>query len=152
MRVLIADGDIPFLGMLQSFLRDGGHEIEVAADGLGCRSVLRNFIPEVLVIERDLLWGGSDGVLAVMRDDPDLGEVPVILITNRRGDVRPDWCATPPIASSLQKPFRLSALLREAAAAIQQGQTNGFGRAHCQSEEADHQSDFATSRAVLSTR
>ncbi len=152
MRVLIADGDIPFLGMLQSFLRDGGHEIEVAADGLGCRSVLRDFVPEVLVIERDLLWGGSDGVLAVMRDDPDLVEVPVILITNRRGDVRPDWCAIPPIAGSLQKPFRLSALLRDAAAAIQQRQANGCGLAQCQTEESVHQGEFAGRPAVLSHR
>jgi DNA-binding NtrC family response regulator len=66
---LLADPDEVLLEIVQSFLFDRGHEAEVASNGLECMSWLRQFVPDVLVLDQDLLWGGSDGVLARMIDD-----------------------------------------------------------------------------------
>jgi DNA-binding response OmpR family regulator len=107
MRVLIADADPALLEILQSFLRGRGHEVEMAGDGLECLSTLRRFAPDVLVLDRDLLWGGGDGVMAHMREDPSLADVPVIVladqdISDKPGGLRAGW---------LRKPYRFSDLL-----------------------------------------
>lgn len=107
MRVLIADADEALFALLQSFLWDRGHEAEFASDALKCLTMLREFVPDVLVLDRDLLWGGCDGVMAHMCEDPDLAAVPVILVANEDA---------PNIGGKLQveelrKPYRLLDLL-----------------------------------------
>lgn len=118
MRVLIADADEAFLEILQSFLWDRGHEVEIASDGLECLSMLHEFLPAVVLLDRDLLWGGADGVIAQMCEDPNLADIPVILVTDD------DRSELPPgnIHRRLRKPFRLA----DALACI-----NSIGRAAC---------------------
>lgn len=115
MRVLIADRDEVYLEVLQSYLWDRGFEAEVSASGVECMTILRHFVPDVLIIERDLPWGGSDGILAEMQDDPVLSEISVILI----GDAHHEFEDTTgyPIASRVEKPFRLSELPERIACA-----------------------------------
>lgn len=110
MRVLLADTDEVHLEIVQSFLWDRGHEAEIATDALECLSILREFLPDVLVLDRDLLWGGSEGVLAALQDDPLLPETPVILTTD--GDLEEPLVglARLPLAC-LVKPYRLGDLL-----------------------------------------
>jgi len=115
MRVLIADGDRALLEILQSYLWDRGHEAEIAADALECIVMLREFAPHVLVLERELLWGGSEGVMAAMRGDSRLHQIPVILIADKRGG--PDSMVDIRLVAWLQKPFRLSDLLGQLASA-----------------------------------
>jgi len=43
---------------------------------------LRDFAPEVVVLDRGLLWGGSDGVISPMRETPGLLDVPVIFLSD----------------------------------------------------------------------
>ena len=52
MRILIADNDEPRLGIVQSYLWDHGHEAEIAVDGLECIAILREFVPDVLVLDQ----------------------------------------------------------------------------------------------------
>jgi CheY-like chemotaxis protein len=116
MRILIADDDEAFLEILQSYLWDRGHEAEIASDGLECITILRDFAPDVLLLERDLLWGGSDGVLAQMRDDPLIPRIPVILMTDSPEEF--DALTNPIVVALLRKPFRLSDLLEQIASAV----------------------------------
>jgi CheY-like chemotaxis protein len=55
-------------------------DIGVAANGLECLQKLRASSWDVLVIEANLLWGGAEGVLALMADSSELRDTPVILI------------------------------------------------------------------------
>src|SRR5262249_2199386 len=90
---------------------DHGYETETASDGLDCVSKLRSFLPDVLVLDLDLLWGGGDGVLAHIREDATLPRVPVILMTPETcSDVSDDMLAAPVVAW-LRKPVRLKALV-----------------------------------------
>jgi DNA-binding response OmpR family regulator len=59
MRVLIAGSDAEFLEVVQSYLARHGHEGKIATDGLECIAMLRDVRPDVLVLESDLLWGGT---------------------------------------------------------------------------------------------
>lgn len=54
---------------------DFGHhgsscEFVRVSNALGCVSTLRLYKPDVLFLERDILWGGADGVLAWILEEP----------------------------------------------------------------------------------
>ena len=81
MRVLIVNGNATSLETLQGQLSNRGHDVKTASDGLDCMAILRDFafVPDMLILDRELLWGGCDGILAVMRDDPVLRETRIIV-------------------------------------------------------------------------
>jgi DNA-binding response OmpR family regulator len=81
-RVLVADSDGSLLKTYRDFLSRNGFEVVTALDGLDCLGKLRSFMPEALVLRRDLPWGQSDGVLALMMEEPDVPAVPVILVSH----------------------------------------------------------------------
>jgi DNA-binding response OmpR family regulator len=104
MRVLLADPDDVFLEVAQSLLWDRGHE------AVECMSILREFLSDVLVLDRDLRWGGSEGVLALVKEDQLLARISVILTADRNTADRLVALSSPP-AAYLVKPYRLSELL-----------------------------------------
>lgn len=83
-RVLIADSDPCVLDGYREGLAQDGLTVATAADGLQCLAQLRKFRPDVLVLDPSLPWGGGDGVLALLHDDPDLPQTAVIVLANRR--------------------------------------------------------------------
>lgn len=114
MRVLIADNDELLLELLQSYLWDAGHEVEFATNGLACIRTLRTFVPDVAVLDGELLWGGCAGVLAGMREDPHLSAIPVILMSDTQDEF--DLETNSNIAAWLRKPYRLKELAQHIAA------------------------------------
>lgn len=87
LRVLIADADTYSLDYYREQMPHYGFEVETASGGVECLEKLREFSPDVLVLEPSLPWGSGDGVLARMHEDPGLPQVPVIVLTypeNRR--------------------------------------------------------------------
>lgn len=60
-----------------------GFDVVTADNGLECLQSFQSFSPDVIVIEPELLWGGGDGVLDVIREDPVLSEVPVLALTTK---------------------------------------------------------------------
>lgn len=77
--------------------------------------------PDVLVLERELFWGGGDGVLAVLREERFRWPEAVIMTT---ADCRGDSPRTlPPVAAVLRKPFCMAALW-EAVRQAQYGETH----------------------------
>jgi CheY-like chemotaxis protein len=109
--VLIAEGDDELRYSLACFFGAHGYEAATAAGGLECVRQLRQRRPLACVLDQELRWGGSAGVLAVMRDDPDLRHIPVIL-TSARGPWVPwsdGW--EPPVVQALGKPYLWTDLL-----------------------------------------
>ncbi|HEY0982260.1 MAG TPA: hypothetical protein VGE80_09055, partial [Schlesneria sp.] len=58
------------------------HDMEVttAHDGLTCIQQMRACLPDVVLLEPSLLWGGSHGVLAVRSQEPEFQHIPVVLV------------------------------------------------------------------------
>ena len=52
--------------------------------GLECVARLRERVPDVLVLEPQLPWGGGEGVLAIMGEIPRLANIPVMVLTSCR--------------------------------------------------------------------
>ena len=116
--LLIADGDAVVCELYRLFFAGRGYEVETCTDGLDCLKKLRQATAAVLVLDRDLRWGGSDGVLAWLREErPTLG-VSVILTTTSGF---PQDCADlikHPVVDCLPKPFTLTVLLESVGAAV----------------------------------
>jgi response regulator of citrate/malate metabolism len=51
---------------------------------LECLERLQDFAPDVLVLEPELPWGGGDGVLAVIHEQPELRPAFVVLVSYAR--------------------------------------------------------------------
>lgn len=107
--LLFADADRELREIYPSLLSHKGFVVETAGDGLECLAKLRQFMPDLLILDLELPWGGGDGVLGVMREDPRLQAVRVVLTSTAAGNL--DSVTSPPVVLTLPKPFPLSALL-----------------------------------------
>jgi DNA-binding response OmpR family regulator len=79
-RALVADVDEPLLKSYQESLAAAGFAVVTVANGLECLVHLRCWRPDVLVLGDELPWGGSSGILALMAEEPDVAEVPVVVL------------------------------------------------------------------------
>lgn len=103
----------------RSFLVERGYDVGTATNGLKCVEKLRRLKPMVLVLDRELRWGGGDGVLAWLREQSDTTDVSVVLTTsvlNTSTDIFRDF--QPPVVKFLRKPFTMAALLDGVCIAI----------------------------------
>jgi DNA-binding response OmpR family regulator len=101
----------------QRFFAERGYRVETCSDALACLAKLRREIPTVLVLHQDLLWGGSEGVLAWLREEDLTHRVPVVLTTTTRRSEPGSELAEPPVVRCLLKPFPMRALLESVASA-----------------------------------
>jgi len=79
-RVLIASADECLLEDYRRCLERHGFVVITTTSGLECVERLRESAPDVLVLDPSLPWGGGDGVLALMAEEPDVPRVPVIAL------------------------------------------------------------------------
>ena len=107
--LLIANRDAQLCELYQRFLTELGYEVETAADGLECLAKLRQAPPAVLVLDQELLWGGSDGVLAWLHEESPAIPVLLMAATTARPD-RHEF-KEPPVVDYLPKPVALTPLL-----------------------------------------
>jgi DNA-binding response OmpR family regulator len=80
----MADPDESLQPFYLEHLSREGFEVDRALNGLECVSRLRECVPDVVVLEPQLPWGGGDGVLNFMGENPELAFVPVMVLTSCR--------------------------------------------------------------------
>jgi DNA-binding NtrC family response regulator len=115
--LLIADGDAELCELYQFCLTKCGYKVATASDGLDCLEKLHRVMPAVLVLDRDLHWGGGDGVLAWLREEGAPFRVPVVLTATDSYPPVVAEAVQPPVVTFLPKPFALAALLESVRAA-----------------------------------
>lgn len=89
MEILVASSSPYRQTMYRDALEKLGHQVFVAATGVDCVQQLRNSIPQVMILEAPLLWGGSDGVLEVA--EQELGDQSPAVIVLAVGSGSIDW-------------------------------------------------------------
>ena len=109
--ILIADADRDLCDLYQQFFSHHGWQVRTSGDGLECLGHLHQDRPQLLILDTHLAWGGPDGLLAVMREDPGLATVPVILTATEDAPEAVSGLVAPPVKRVLWKPFSLTALL-----------------------------------------
>lgn len=115
--VLVAESDADLRDVYQRYLSQRGYAVETASTGLECVEKLRRAGAAVVVLERELLWGGGDGVLARLREEGALWGPRVVLIVTG-GPACEDAA---PVFRVLSKPFPLAALLEAVSGALRGG-------------------------------
>jgi DNA-binding response OmpR family regulator len=80
----MADPDESIHPVYRGPLAQEGFEVAPALSGLECVARLRECVPDVLVLDPELPWGGGEGVLAIMGEVPQLAAVPVMVLTSCR--------------------------------------------------------------------
>lgn len=61
-----------------------GCDVRIADNGLQCVEMLRKSLPDVLVIELELPWGGGDGVLDLIHEQLEQCRVPVFVLSGEQ--------------------------------------------------------------------
>jgi DNA-binding response OmpR family regulator len=116
LRVLMADPDFSLFADYREPLLQEGFHLTAASYGLECVDRLRESVPDVLVLEPHMPWGGGDGILAIMSEDPRLASVPVMVLTSCCDPQVLNGVARFPIGDYCHKPItpnRLAARLRK---------------------------------------
>jgi PAS domain S-box-containing protein len=85
-RVLLADDNADLRAYIARLLTQSGYDVETVADGEAALAAARARPPDLIV--SDVMMPGLDGfgVLAAIRHDPALRDLPVILLSARAGE------------------------------------------------------------------
>jgi CheY-like chemotaxis protein len=81
-KILLVEDDTILVEMYQAKFELEGHEVSVATNGEECLAILKDFQPELILL--DILMPKLNGfhVLKEIKKQPDLRHIPVILLTN----------------------------------------------------------------------
>ncbi len=110
-RILLADPDEGLLGIYADSLREAGFHVCTATDALTCVERLKNFDPDLLVLEPMIPWGQGEGILSFMREEADVPLVPVIVLTCGTDLLEDYQLPQFPVLERHQKPLSPPALL-----------------------------------------
>jgi CheY-like chemotaxis protein len=101
-----------------------GYRVVTASGGLECLNRLCQAAPEVLILDKELLWGGAEGVLAVLRGSGSTIWPPVVLLTQDRSDEL-HQAQSAPVVACLRKPVDFVMLLEKVGAVLSSPQHAG---------------------------
>jgi two-component system cell cycle response regulator len=115
--VLIADDSLVVRAVVRSHLEEVGYRVLEAEDGLAAIDRCRREAPDVLLL--DIEMPGLDGheVLARLKADPGLRDIPVVFLTNRSGMTDVVAGLDGGAHDYLKKPFEAPELVARVAAA-----------------------------------
>jgi DNA-binding response OmpR family regulator len=85
-RILVVDDDRQIVRLVQSYLEQASFQTLAAYDGESALHIIRRERPDLVVL--DLMLPGRDGreVTRIVRGDPDLAGLPIIMLTARVED------------------------------------------------------------------
>ena len=129
--ILLAEANRELRDAYHAFLSRCGFQVDTAQDGLECLAKLRQSVPNVLILDLDLPWGGGDGVLAFLREEQDLLPNRIVLTSANETAHQFVCLQSPPVVKTLPKPFPLSDLLEHAEpgpSQVSQHTSDGGGR------------------------
>jgi two-component system alkaline phosphatase synthesis response regulator PhoP len=113
LRVLVVDDDPSIRAMLEYTLSFEDFDVTSVVDGRQALDHLRFNHPDIVLL--DVMMPAIDGIEVAksIRSDPELEDVPVIMMSARAGDgdIMAGWVAG--AASYVTKPFDLDLLLQE---------------------------------------
>jgi CheY-like chemotaxis protein len=88
MHIVVASSSAHRQALYRDAIEGLGHQVSTVSGGVECIERLRTSPAELLLLEAPLLWGGSDGVLDLVRQDQS-GSPQVIVVAVGSGSI--DW-------------------------------------------------------------
>ena len=113
--VLVVEDDPSVRGLLQTLLSAEGYEVVTASDGLAGLVKATASHPSLVLLDLMMPDLGGVRVLEEMRDDPELADIPVIVVTGKI-DAVPQMRQLLGEDNVFLKPFAVGELLARVAA------------------------------------
>jgi PAS domain S-box-containing protein len=118
-RVLVVDDNADLRDYMRRMLSAAGHEVSVAADGQAALEMARTLAPEVIVSDVMMPRLDGFGLLRAVREEPELRETPVLLLSARAGEEARVGGLESGADDYLTKPFSSRELLARVASNLQ---------------------------------
>lgn len=121
-RIIYAEDDELVGELVQATLIDAGHAVGVVGNGRDALEVVQQRRPDLLILDISMPGMTGTQVLDQIRLDPQLYDLPVLMLTARRSQTEEDIALKAGATEYLRKPFdpdrlvvTVSALLAKAA-------------------------------------
>ena len=114
-RVLVVEDDPSVRGLLQTLLSAEGYDVVTASDGLAGLVKAASTQPALMLLDLMMPDLGGVRVLEELRDDPELDETPVVVVTGQV-DAVPGMRRVLGEDNVFVKPFAVAELLARVAA------------------------------------
>ena len=101
--LLVANGDRASSGAYETYLSNAGYRVETVSDAVACLNRMRQSLPDLLLLDQQIPWGGGDGVLTSLRADSRLARVPVVLVADVLPIQELSRLLVPPVIRCLEK-------------------------------------------------
>jgi len=108
---LVVDDSITVRRVTQRLLERNGMRVMTAKDGADAMSLLQEHVPDVLLLDIEMPRMDGYEVASLVRNDPRLSDVPIIMITSRVGDKHRARAIELGVDDYLGKPYQESQLL-----------------------------------------
>src|SRR6478672_9815544 len=89
MHILVASSSSFRQRMYRDAVESLGHQVSAVAGGVECIARIRAQLPNLLILEAPLFWGGAEGVLQALLENGLESNLPVILVATGVGSI--DW-------------------------------------------------------------
>ncbi|GMM92574.1 response regulator [Qipengyuania sp. MTN3-11] len=104
-RIIYAEDD-PLVGdLVKATLIDAGHAVGVVQTGREAVDVVRFRRPDLLILDITMPEMSGSEALDLIRRDPGLYDLPVLMLTGRRGQTDEDIALKAGASEYLRKPF-----------------------------------------------
>lgn len=127
-RVLVATSDAAFRRAVAASFEEAGWQVLTTDAGADCVEKARAERPDLLVLLPPLLWGCVAGVLAVLHDDPDTRQVPVLVPAQPVDDGPAPRAAQPTLTAPTEGTDALPSLLDRARTGVWEFAPGAAGR------------------------
>ncbi|WP_109480778.1 response regulator [Paraburkholderia sp. C35] len=118
-KLLVVDDNADLRDYMRRILSAAGHEVHVAADGEAALAAAREVQPDLIVSDVMMPKLDGFGLLRKLRDDADLRETPVLLLSARAGEEAKVGGLESGADDYLIKPFAARELLARVAGNLQ---------------------------------
>jgi CheY-like chemotaxis protein len=85
-RVLVVDDNLDTVHSMAMLLKDMGHEVQFAINGLAAIDIARKFRPQIVLLDVGLPDFSGDQIANQLKWEPGLENVRIIAISGRSGD------------------------------------------------------------------
>jgi chemosensory pili system protein ChpA (sensor histidine kinase/response regulator) len=109
--VLVVDDSITVRRVTQRLLERNGMRVLTARDGMDAIALLSEQVPDVILLDIEMPRMDGYEVAALVRSDPRLRDVPIIMITSRVGEKHRARAIELGVNDYLGKPYQESQLL-----------------------------------------
>jgi len=100
--VLVVEDDEDIRGLVEQVLREEGHTVMCAADGVEALNILKQIVPGLILLDNSMPRMDGKGLRSAIQSQRKLARVPIVSIS-ASGDPSP--------GPGLQKPFGIEDLL-----------------------------------------